>query len=58
MLSSSGACEKKIEWFVMLKSIRFSKIVKLLQSGKWISGTQQNRKYFGTGSRKPEADQI
>ena len=34
----------------MLKSIRFSKIVKLLQSGKWISGTQQNRKYFGTGS--------
>jgi len=34
----------------MLKSIRFSKIVKLLQSGKWISGTQQNRKYCETGS--------
>ena len=36
----------------MLKSIRLSKIVKLLQSGKRISGTQQYRKYFGTGSQK------
>ena len=36
----------------MLKNIRLSKIMKLLQSGKWISGTQQNRKYFGTGSNK------
>ena len=36
----------------MLKSIRFSKIVKLLQSGKWISGTQQNLKYCDRGSLK------
>ena len=36
----------------MLKSIRFSKIMKLLQSGKWIPGTQQNRKYCETGSLK------
>ena len=36
----------------MLNSIRFSEIVKLLQSGKRISGTQQYRKYFGTGSQK------
>ena len=36
----------------MLKSIRFSKIVKLLKSGKWISGTQQNRKYVETGSQE------
>ena len=36
----------------MRNSIRFSKIVKLLQSGKWISGTQQNRKYCETGSQE------
>ena len=42
----------------MLKSIRFSKIVKLLQSGKWISGTQQIGSIVEREAESPEADQI